>query len=237
MNRNRNIAGDAKGFTLIELPGVRQRKRCAFTLIELLTVILIISLLVGILVPTVRAVIQAASAANTNATIQSLSGGIQQYYTENNNVYPGQNVPSSFVYGSHWLMRAMFTRKGATSVNYSAAPAADFPLDAYVPIKAGLIQRSTSGTDYSNAWLGDGYPSPMAICYYPARLGGSGLSQYTENDNTTHTSGKTGGTFSDFIKDTRLDTGGNTPYRSGQYLLIAPGSDRKYFTRDDVRNW
>ncbi|HAU36429.1 MAG TPA: hypothetical protein DCX07_01765 [Phycisphaerales bacterium] len=220
MNHNRNIAGAATGFTLIEL----------------LTVILIISLLVGILVPTVRAVIQAASAANTNATIQSLSGGIQQYYTENNNVYPGQNVPSTFVYGSHWLMRAMFTRKGATSVNYSAAPAADFPLDAYVPIKAGLI-RDNTGTNYSSAFLGDGYPSPMAICYYPARLGVSGLGQFVEGDNSTHTTGNTGGTFSDFIKDTRLDTGGNTPYRSGQYLLIAPGSDRKYFTRDDVKNW
>lgn len=59
-----------------------------FTLTELLVVIVIIAILIGILIPTIKAIRQSAYTAETRSTIAQLSGAIQRYY-QDHNAYPG----------------------------------------------------------------------------------------------------------------------------------------------------
>ncbi len=67
---------------------VRNHARVGFTLVELLVVIGIIALLVGILVPTVARVRQAAFATDSSAVVRAVSDAIQAYYNDFQ-AYPG----------------------------------------------------------------------------------------------------------------------------------------------------
>jgi hypothetical protein len=95
------------------------------------------------------------------------------------------------------------------------------------------------------AWsIWDRFPRSalMSVCYYPARLGQTGLGQFVEGDNTAYTTGttwmapQTGKTFNDYITDTRLPAT-PTPYNAGSFILIGAGIDGLYGTLDDVRNY
>ncbi len=60
----------------------------AFSLIELLVVIGIITILIGILIPTVQSIRQAAWGADSKNTLSQISGAITRYY-QDHNAYPG----------------------------------------------------------------------------------------------------------------------------------------------------
>jgi len=83
--------------------------------------------------------------------------------------------------------------------------------------------------------LADDTHEPMAICYYVARPGKTGLDRFVEGDNSVYTDAAKGGDFAEFLR-TRS---GNRLGRLDEmdFLLIAPGKDRKYFTEDDLTNW
>ncbi len=209
-----------------------------FTLIELLVVVTIIALLVGILVPSVSMTIREAANAKTSARVAELAGGCMMYHTQNE-YYPGQGYSGELAgsggnfTGSQWLAKSLFYDSDATP---------KYPQPQYALLKASedLIDPKQSDSDGFNiGTISDRNTAEretMPILYYPARLGESGLGQYKEADNTTHTSGRTGGTFSDFIKDERFDgSGSTTPYSPKKFLIIAAGKDRKYFTDDDIR--
>ena len=81
------------------MTSIRQRQGCGrrgrrdgFTLLELLTVILIIGLLVSILLPAITAVIRDSYEVLTVARIMELSDGAELYHTEFS-FYPGQKYP------------------------------------------------------------------------------------------------------------------------------------------------
>lgn len=165
-------------------------------------------------------------AARTQARINELSSGCEAY-RQATNYYPGQDYPDALgngderYSGSQWLARALFglpKNSGAAQPIYCSYKSSDLIQDRDQPYV--LSDRNEE--------------FPSAICYYPSRLGRTGLQQFVEQDNAVHTSGRTGGSFLDLIRDPLHPS---TPFNPDTFLLIAPGADRKYFTRDDCRNW
>jgi prepilin-type N-terminal cleavage/methylation domain-containing protein len=73
----------------------RRSRASAFTLVELLTVIAIISLLISILVPSVSRARDAAKNAKTRAIMKSMADGLEMFVGENAAELRGRNYPSS----------------------------------------------------------------------------------------------------------------------------------------------
>jgi len=219
----------------------------AFTLVELIVVITIITLLISILLPALSKANKLAACSRTRARVSELAAGCEAYHTDNG-YYPGQQYHSELMgdggsfTGSQWLAKALFT-------NPSTTPS--FPQARYAPLRVGddLFDYQDGGNTYPNTISDrdDSTGTPMPILYYPARLGVSGLGQYKVGDNSVYKNsdgsdvnwggnGTGQSAFEQYIKDRRF--GGDastTPYRPQQFLMIAAGMDRKYGTKDDIR--
>jgi prepilin-type N-terminal cleavage/methylation domain-containing protein len=80
-------------------PGPKGRGRSGFTLIELLTVVAIIGLLVGMVVPTIQSVLEALYAARTLARIDNLANGAKMYKIEGtgNKYFPAQQYAKAIL--------------------------------------------------------------------------------------------------------------------------------------------
>lgn len=119
-----------EGQTSVNKPRYRPRRSAgAFSLVELLTVIFIISLLIGILIPSLSASRNAAKKLTTSKALDSIKTGLEMFKNENAAEFPQTNgYPPSFahppiagfdfnpelgefpfrpekpvVYGAHWL--------------------------------------------------------------------------------------------------------------------------------------
>lgn len=65
-----------------------RRRRTGFTLIELLTVVAVIGILAGILIPSVGAVMERARAARSGSNLKQMFLGMESYAIDNKNQYP-----------------------------------------------------------------------------------------------------------------------------------------------------
>lgn len=208
-------------------PSRRTRSDCeamGFTLVELLVVIAIIGTLVGLLVPAVTKALDIAADSRTRARIHSIAQAVHQYKADLG-YFPGQHPDDDLNNGgSAFLGQALFAD-------------VDTPSEKYLAYEEGIMATDNDWgpQGYPQFTLVDGTDDQMAICYYPSAPGQTGLSQYNEDNNEQYTQDNTGGDFNDFIEDERFD--GTRPYKSGEFLLIAPGRDREYFTNDDITNW
>jgi prepilin-type N-terminal cleavage/methylation domain-containing protein len=198
-----------------------------FTLVELLVVIAIIGLLAGILIPTVSSLTSMGYRARTEAHMRALEKGVNQYHSDNG-VYPGQNGLHGLT-ASQALVHYLFTPKGEDPFEGGWEPE-----DAYVSISEDLLDENGSETGTGRDWVPmDGFPRPMAICYWPADPDDQGSTDQFRQDQNVALLTRTDGSLSNMVKNE--ETG--IPHGDGKYVFVAAGEDRVFFTTDDVTSW
>jgi prepilin-type N-terminal cleavage/methylation domain-containing protein len=214
-------------------------RRAGFTLVELLVVIAVIGILLGILVPALTNAIAIMSATKAEARVEAVAQGVHQFHAEYG-YFPGQNPNDAWgditdENGSAFLGEVLFVDpQGGEEV---------FPSEKYVGYEEGLVARTDDWPPhgYDQYTLLDGMKDSRAICYYPSIPGREGLEQYDVDHNTDYTPDDQDA-FRGLIRDARFDDDGDVdaddqPHKPGEFILIAPGKDREYFTTDDITNW
>jgi len=234
-----------------------RRSGRAFTLVELLIVILIIVVLVSILAPAVMTAIKLGHVAKAETRVKEFDGAAECFKMAKK-YYPGQRDTDKLnLYSGSQVLAAQLFEYGFASINGNPALSHKYLRPMMVKNKQGVIDHRKSGlfdpSKINPNYCHDSRPNtpsdffgvgPMAILYFPARETGAGLAQYVEADNSPYLvnngkpddsfDGWLGGSFGAFIRDKRL--GGNQPCHSGRFLLLGAGMDRKYGTKDDVKN-
>ena len=232
---------------------IKVKRAGGFTLIELLTVVAIIGLLVGMVVPTIKAVLENKARMQLLARIGSLDNGCIQYkmsYT-GNRYYPGQDpealaaltsgtntsgrYPNCLNAGSVLLARCLFTD-----------PNNLFPTSSYGQYEKDMLGTVVVGaTSVPNSIIDNGSVL-MAILYYPSRVGYAGVKeQYVIADNSkyviaansaTDSSGQI--TIQTYVKPLTSTTN-VTPIRQDTLFVItaAGTTDRLYFSTTAVDNF
>jgi prepilin-type N-terminal cleavage/methylation domain-containing protein len=201
--------------------------RAGFTLIELLTVIAIIGLLVSMVVPTLRSIFIAQNRVSTRVRIANLDNGVQVYRMEQtgNKYFPGQ-------YPYRLKMKNEdFTRKASSYLARClfTDPNDLFPTGAYATYEEDMLDDedgTLTGVPYT---ILDTYPDHMPIVYYVAKKGMVGPTRFdlTDNDDyLTNENMPNRDKFLEVIKNGK-----------GDFLLLAPGKDRYYSERENIRNW
>jgi prepilin-type N-terminal cleavage/methylation domain-containing protein len=200
-----------------------RRPRSAFTLVEILVVIVIIALLLGILTPAIQNGMRMAQIAVSQAAIHEL-GGAAGYFKSENQYYPAQDITNS-TEGSTLLARAIYGK----SLKITGAV--------------------TDYSDYKPSYLvnnacSDRFPVPKPVLYYPSK-GGSGdtvANTFWPNFNNMYGTGNLPtsnnmGNNGFYI----INTNTNKVYNYDTFILIAPGvdrnGDRDYFQGYNVTNY
>ncbi|MHC4563661.1 MAG: type II secretion system protein [Planctomycetota bacterium] len=239
------------------------RCRAGFTLVELLVVISIIGLLVGILMPTIRAVLMQAYAADTQARIKSLSSGAITFKQDHQR-YPGQDTylehgtpgggSTIYTYSGSQVLAAHLFGLYDESKPSNPADLTDGPYERFNSDYTGAITPTSDYAVYKPDMLRtrndrpltivDCFPKARPLLYYMSAVG-LGVDQFHYTQNSVYTGegdSKLEQSFKKFTVDHTVDqdlygSGTKPAVREGQFLLISPGKDKEYFTNDDLRNW
>jgi len=235
------------------------RRQAGFTLIELLTVIVIISLLVSILAPSVSKAIQMGRLTATKTRIRVLSDACEVFKIDNK-YYPGQTektgskiIAAGGTYGqsaSLFLQYALYQDVNWKDISWMGANR-----DKMLPT-AGTFPATTSYASYSNDSLiphpnqskaspapdpigiSDSFGTPLPILYFVSTPGVDGPAQYDYAQNKAYPdfyNAIPGVQSTITFSQARFEEFLNAkpwPAVKDKFLLIAPGADRKFFSPD-----
>ena len=169
MTRRRVAAGPI-GLTLIELRFdrlrvVRQRERAAFTLLELLVVVAILSLLMGLLLPSMSAAREMARATKAHAELSGLGTALEMYGLDEGGRYPPVRVNCNTDLRDHWcqlpveLAAGRYLPAGPPDGGLAAAVEDEFSRGhtyKYAAPGPGLL-NGAAGYDHE-MWVPDDFP-------------------------------------------------------------------------------
>jgi prepilin-type N-terminal cleavage/methylation domain-containing protein/prepilin-type processing-associated H-X9-DG protein len=196
------------------------KTRSAFTLVELLVVIAIIGILIGMLLPAVQQVREAARRINCANNIRQLSIASQNYEGSFKKLPPGlyQNVDASSIrfYGYTWAAAILpqmeqgnlhdlwnFTDSGAAAVTNGLDAAGNPTTDApsATPIATMLCPSDSYNSNVVElTYTGSGYPT-----------GYFGLTSYVGN----------GGTYSTYFNSSAMQD-------DGSFFMTGPNSGQSW---------
>jgi prepilin-type N-terminal cleavage/methylation domain-containing protein len=142
------------------------RKRAGFTLIELLVVIAIIAILIGLLLPAVQKVREAAARASCSNNLKQFGLGVHNYITTLDGKMPGYTANPVFFDLLPYLEQQNVYNLGAGGFN---TPIKTFVCPADSTNSAGQVNGVGGAASYVPNYNYNP-PSSNSSCFYQARL-------------------------------------------------------------------
>jgi len=228
------------------------RRRRAFTLIELLTVVAIIGLLITMVVPTIPAIMRTLATASTQARINSLTGATRAYRLgeTGNRYYPGQEDSGSAMESSS----SAYYQAGSAylaSVLFADAEG-DFPppVDRWGCLEADMLDDE-EGLDTGVAYsILDTHSDAMALVYFVSRKGKDGtVDQFVANDNHKYTSGNVStvtdengsgshtGNIHDYVTGPSDATNTIIVRMDGEFVIHGADPESRMYFEGRLKNW